>query len=99
MTNLREKIIENYLRNEVKKLNGRAYKWESPGNNGVPDRIIFLPGGKVYLVELKAPCKKPTALQKNQHLFLNQLGQEVNVIDSKEKVDTFIQKVRDVVTK
>ena len=99
MKNIREKSIENYLRNEVKKLNGKAYKWESPGNNGVPDRIVFLPGGKVYLVELKAPGKKPTALQKNQHLFLNQLGQEVYVIDSKEKVDAFIQKVREVVTK
>lgn len=93
MKNVSEKNIEAYLRNEVKKLNGRAYKWESPGNNGVPDRIVFLPGGTVHLVELKAPGKKPTALQKNQHLFLNQLGQEVYVIDSKEKVDNFIKKV------
>lgn len=93
---MREKQIESYLRDEVKKLNGRAYKWESPGNAGVPDRIIFLPGGRVHFVELKAPGKKPTALQIAQHRKLTQLGQEVCILDSKEAVDEFIGKVRDV---
>ena len=39
-----EKDIEKILVNEVKKLGGRAYKWVSPGNDGVPDRIVILPG-------------------------------------------------------
>lgn len=29
-------------------------KFVSPGNDGVPDRIVVLPGGRVIFVELKA---------------------------------------------
>lgn len=91
---LRERDIETHLRNEIKKIGGKAYKWESPGNAGVPDRIIFLPNGQVHLVELKAPGKKPTALQLAQHRKLALLGQQVYVLDSKEAVNGFIQDVK-----
>ena len=37
---MREKEIEKILVLEVKKLGGRAYKWISPGNDGVPDRCV-----------------------------------------------------------
>ena len=90
---MREKDVEAHLRNEIKKIGGKAYKWESPGNAGVPDRIIFLPDGRVHFVELKAPGKKPTALQLAQHRKLAQLGQQVYVLDSKEAVNDFIQEV------
>lgn len=90
---MREKDVEAHLRNAIKKIGGKAYKWESPGNAGVPDRIIFLPDGRVHFVELKAPGKKPTALQLAQHRKLTQLGQQVYVLDSKEAVNDFIQEV------
>ena len=51
---MREREIEKWLREQIKNLGGRALKFTSPGNDGVPDRIVFLPGGRVYLVELKA---------------------------------------------
>ena len=41
---MREKEIEKILVTGVKKLGGRAYKCASPGNDGVPDRIVILPG-------------------------------------------------------
>ena len=88
---IREKDIENYLRDQVKKIGGIAYKFESPGNAGVPDRLVLLPGGQVHFVELKAPGKKPTALQLAQHRKINKLHSRVLVIDSKEKVDKFIK--------
>ncbi|WP_306463595.1 VRR-NUC domain-containing protein [Siminovitchia fortis] len=88
---IREKDIENYLRNQVKKIGGIAYKFESPGNAGVPDRLVLLPGGRVHFVELKAPGKKPTALQLAQHRKINKLHSRVLIIDSKEKVDRFIE--------
>ena len=35
----RESDIEAHLREKVRAvLHGKAYKWVSPGNNGVPDR-------------------------------------------------------------
>ena len=50
---MKERDIEVLLRDGVKQLGGKAYKWVSPGNAGVPDRIVILPGGKVIFVELK----------------------------------------------
>ncbi|GGP07310.1 VRR-NUC domain-containing protein [Oceanobacillus neutriphilus] len=87
---MREKDIEEYLRKEVKKAGGKAYKFESPGNDGVPDRIVIFPGNKIFFVELKAPGKKPRPLQLKQMRDLRSLSCEVLVIDSKHLVDEFI---------
>jgi hypothetical protein len=86
-----EKTIEEYLRNEVKRLGGKAYKFVSPGNIGVPDRLVCLPGGRAIFVELKAPGKKPTPLQTKKHKELIGLGQAVFVVDSKQGVDDLIK--------
>lgn len=91
---MREKIIEQYLRNEVKVAGGRAYKFVSPGNTGVPDRIVLLPEGKIVFVELKAPGKKPSAMQLMQQNRIKSLGFRVLVIDGKEKVDELIGSIR-----
>lgn len=84
---MRENVIEAYLRDQVKAIGGKAYKFLSPGNNGVPDRLICLPGGKVVFVELKAPGKKPTKLQDLQQRKLAEMGFIVLTLDSKEKID------------
>lgn len=88
---MRERDIEKYLREQVKAAGGRAYKWTSPGNNGVPDRIVILPGGRVVFIELKAPGGKPTQLQLVQHKQLRELGCRVLIIDSKDQVDSLIE--------
>ncbi len=87
---IKEKDIEEYLRNRVKKAGGKAYKWESPGNLGVPDRIVVFPGNNIYFVELKAPGKKPRPTQEKQMGDLRKFGCRVSVIDTKERVDQFI---------
>lgn len=88
---MRENIIEGYLRDRVKVIGGKAYKFVSPGNAGVPDRLVLLPRGRVVFVELKAPGKKPTALQIVQHRRIEKLGFKVFVVDSKQSVDEFIK--------
>jgi hypothetical protein len=87
---MREKAVEEYLRDQIKSLGGKAYKFKSPGNAGVPDRIVLLPGGRIAFVELKAPGKKPTALQVSQQRKISGLGFEVLTLDSKPEVDVFI---------
>lgn len=82
-----EKTIEQRLVAKARQAGGLAVKWTSPGFAGVPDRIVFLPGGKIILVELKAPGQKPTVLQDRVHGILRDLGVDVRVIDSKEQVD------------
>jgi len=58
---MREKIIEKELVRAVKDKGGIAPKFTSPGFDGMPDRLVLLPGGRMGFVELKAPGKKPRA--------------------------------------
>ena len=69
-----EKKIERYLTNEVKKLGGISYKFISPGNAGVPDRILIMPGGHVHFVELKTETGRLSKIQEAQHKKLFELG-------------------------
>ena len=90
-----EKVIETYLRDQVKAIGGKAFKFVSPGNNGVPDRLVCLPGGVAVFVETKALGKKSTALQKAQQAKLRAMGFTVYAeIDSKEKVSALIYKFK-----
>jgi hypothetical protein len=82
-----EKTIEQRLRVMAKKAGGLAIKWVSPGFDGVPDRILILPGGRIIFVELKRPGEKPTPLQNRIIEMLRELGADVRVVDSMEKVD------------
>lgn len=93
---MRESVIEAYLRDRVKELGGKAYKFVSPGNTGVPDRLVCLPGGRVIFVELKAPGKKPTAMQLAQQRKLAELGFLTLNLDSKQKIDTEISTWKEV---
>lgn len=87
---LSEKQIEQYLVKRVKEMGGKAYKFVSPGYDGVPDRLVCFPGGVVEFVELKAPGKKPSMIQLKQHSDFEKLGHEVWIIDSLEGVNSFI---------
>ncbi len=87
---MREKEIENYLVRKVKKLGGICFKFVSPGNAGVPDRIV-IKEGKLIFVELKAPGKSVRALQRLQIDKLLKHEQTVYVADSKEKIDLILK--------
>ncbi|UUZ96006.1 VRR-NUC domain-containing protein [Paenibacillus sp. P25] len=90
---MRESTLEQRLVREVKKIGGIAPKWVSPGNNGVPDRIVILPNGRTVYVEMKAPGEKPTALQERWVKRLRAMGHKVYVLDSAEAIDRFIEEV------
>lgn len=65
---LRESVIEKALVKEAKSRGGMAVKFVSPGFDGVPDRLVLLPGGKCAFVELKAPGKKLRPLKENENI-------------------------------
>ena len=88
---MREKDIEKILVNEVRKLGGRAYKWVSPGNDGVPDRIVFLPDRPPVFVELKTETGKLSALQEIQIDRLKTLGQDARVLRGLQEVKEFLE--------
>lgn len=88
---MRESTVERYLVKQVAKVGGRAYKWVSPGNRGVPDRIVAFPDGSTVFVELKSPIGVLSKQQRTQILYLRDLGCHVCIIDSKEAVDRLVQ--------
>lgn len=89
---MRESTIEAYLRDRVKEVGGKAYKFVSPGNDGVPDRLVCLPRARGVFVETKAPGKTPTPLQRSRHRELRKMGFVVfGKVDSKEDVDVVIE--------
>ena len=89
-----ERVIESRLRQETKKRGGMALKFVSPGMNGVPDRIVFLPGGKMAFVELKASGKVPRALQEKRMGQLRKLGFLVYVLDGTERIGGILDEIR-----
>lgn len=88
-----ERDVEKRLVSEVKKRHGVSPKFVSPGTNGMPDRIVLLPNGKIVFVELKAPGKKPRALQLACHKKLRALGFDVFVIDNISQIDEMLESI------
>lgn len=91
---MRESTLECRLVREVERIGGKAPKWVSPGNRGVPDRLVILSGGRTVYVEMKAPGKPLQPLQRKWAKTLQQLGHEVYKIDSDADIDKFIAEVR-----
>lgn len=89
-----ERMIESRLRQEAKKRGGMALKFVSPGMNGVPDRIVLMPGGRMAFVELKAPGKTPGALQEKRLSQLRKLGFRVYVLDSVERIGGILDEIQ-----
>ena len=91
---MREKTIEQKLKTDAKKRGGLALKFVSPNFDGMPDRIVLLPGGCMAFVEVKAPGKKPRALQTSRHALLQRLGFRVYILDSVEQIGGILDEIR-----
>ena len=91
---MQEKIIEQYLVREVKKLGGIPYKFKSPQRRSVPDRLCIFDNNIMAFVEVKATGKKPTEAQWREMDRLILKGQWVLWMDSKSDVNRFIKKVK-----
>ena len=91
---MREKTIEQKFRAAVKAAGGLAVKFTSPGFDGVPDRIVLLPGGKMAFVEVKAPGEKPRPLQLARHRLLRRLGFRVYVLDDESQIGGIVDEIQ-----
>ena len=90
---MKEKITEEKKTVSVKKKHRNSE--QNLGNfNGMPDRLVLLPFGKVAFVEVKAPNKKPRPLQKARHRLLKKLGFKVYVLDDAEQIGEIIDEIR-----
>lgn len=91
---MREKEIEKKLTLAVKKLGGICPKFVSPGFDGMPDRIVLLPMGRIGFVEVKAPGKKPRPIQSVRHRLLQRLGFKVYVLDSEDQIGGILDEIQ-----
>ena len=91
---MREKEIEKKLTLEVKKCGGIAVKFVSPGFDGMPDRILLMPGGIIAFVEVKASGKRPRPLQMARHKLLRKLGFSVFVLDDESQIGGILDAVQ-----
>ena len=91
---MREKAVEEKLTRAVKAEGGMCPKLVSPGTDGMPDRMVLLPKGRIGFVEVKAPGKKPRPLQQRRHEQLRDLGFTVSVLDDPEQIPEILDEVR-----
>ena len=91
---MRESTVERKFTTEVKKRGGLAVKFVSPGLDGVPDRLVLFPGGRLAFVELKAPGKKPRPLQLKRKRMLERLGFPVYVVDNIEQIGGILDEIQ-----
>ena len=90
---MRERDIEGKLAKAVRQLGGMCPKLVCPGFDGMPDRLVLLPGGSIAFVEVKAPGRKPRPLQEKRHKQLRELGFPVYVLDDPEQIPGIMNEV------
>jgi len=91
---MEERFIEKKLVEAVRKMGGICPKFVSPGLDGVPDRIILMPGGRMAFAELKAPGKKLRPLQIRRKRQMESLGFTVYCIDGTEQIGGILDEIR-----
>jgi hypothetical protein len=90
---LREKTLERKLVEAVKAMGGIAPKFTSPGFDGMPDRLVLLPLGRIAFVEVKRHGEKPRLLQVARHGMLLRLGFQVYVLDDRAQISEILKQM------
>lgn len=91
---MREKTVESKFTSAVKAKGGLAVKFTSPGFNGMPDRLVMFPGGRIAFVEVKAPRETPRPLQRSRLKLLRRLGFKAFVLDNPEQIGVIIDAIQ-----
>ncbi len=84
-----EASLEAYFYNQVRLRGGMIEKLIST-RRGIPDRLVLLPGGHVFLVELKAWGGRTSALQEAWHARAAELGTRVVVLEGRDAIDAWL---------
>lgn len=88
-----EKVIERKLVEAVKANGGMCIKLLCDNLLGLPDRMVLMPHSKIAFVELKTTGQKPRRIQVFMHNKLRNLGFRVEIIDTVEGVNNFVEDI------
>ena len=91
---MREKELESKFVKAVKCMGGLAPKFVSPGFDGMPDRLLLSPHGKLAFVEIKRKGQKPRPLQTARHELLRRLGFQVFVLDEVGQIGEILDAIQ-----
>jgi len=83
-----EKQLKKKLKTEVEKLGGLCLKLVTPGFTGIPDRLVIMPGGNNYFIEMKAPGGELSERQKTVTDMLKSLGCNYFLVSNEIQLDT-----------
>lgn len=90
---MKESAIESRLVRMVREHGGLCYKFISPGNPGVPDRLIITPTGRTIYVELKTEVGRLAEIQKWQIGEMQKRGADVRVVHGLDEVKHLVAEV------
>jgi len=94
MIKIRESEIEKYFCWAVELIGGKTWKFKSPAQRGVADRIACLPDGTTWFVELKTKGGRLAPLQKMFAADIRCLGQRYAVLWTYEQIDQWIKEIK-----
>ena len=77
----------------VRERGGLCYKFVSPANPGVPDRLVITPDGRVVFVELKTEVGRLAKIQHWQIEEMKARGADVRIVKGIDQAKTFVQEV------
>ena len=86
-----ESALETFLHKRIRLVGGTTFKLMSTVR-GMPDRLVVLPGGKMYLIEMKTPTGEVSPIQRERHQKLADLGVHVYVLNNREAVLSWIRR-------
>lgn len=89
-----EKKLERMLTEKVKHMGGWALKLVPSQVSGLPDRMVLLPGERIFFVEVKTTGQKTRPRQDVVHRRLRRLGFRVEVVDTSEQIKQLLNEFK-----
>lgn len=91
-----ESTHEKALVTAIKGVGGLCIKLPASLYAGIPDRLVILPGGRIYFVEMKRENETPRKLQINYMKKLRSLGCNTLILEggtqTLEWIETHVKK-------
>jgi hypothetical protein len=74
-------------------MGGIAPKFISPGVDGLPDRLVLLPPGRIAFGEVTRQGETPCPLQEARHGMLRRLGFKVYILDDVGQIGGMLDEI------
>ena len=91
--NIKESVVEKLLVQSVRTLGGLCLKLNFIGTMGAPDRLVLMPNGRFFFVELKQLSGKLEPSQEILFPRIEKRGFKVHILYGVEQVQEFVDNI------